>query len=48
MTGAGVFLAGCGLIGALMAATAPRWGERLILGGVAGALLATGFALLAL
>ena len=47
MIGAGVFLAGCGLIGALMACTAPKWGERITIGMVAGALFAAGVTLLA-
>lgn len=43
----GVFLAGCGMIGALMAMTARDWRERMACGCVALALIIGGVAVLA-
>lgn len=45
---AGVFLAGCGMIGALVACTAPKWGERIVCGAASLGLIMGGIALLAL
>lgn len=48
MTGAGVFIACCGMIGVFIATTAPTWRERLTVGAGSVALFALGLALLTL